>query len=75
MVGFVANGLGVGVLPYSLMKRVKLGPVVHRRVTSPEIHREICLVALKSRSLSPAGEAFTETCAKHAERYRATART
>lgn len=74
MVGFIANGLGVGVLPHSLMRRVKLGPVVHRRVTAPEIHREICLVALKSRSLSPAAEAFTQTCVKHAERYRATAR-
>ena len=74
MVGFVASGLGVGVLPYSLMRRVKLGLVVYRRVTAPEIHREICLVTLRSRSLSPAAEAFTQTCIKHSERDRATAR-
>lgn len=74
MVGFVANGLGVGVLPYSLMRRVKLGPVVYRRVTAPEIHREICLVTQKSRSLSPAAEAFSQTCIKHAEKSRAAAR-
>jgi DNA-binding transcriptional LysR family regulator len=72
MVGFVANGLGVGVLPYSLIKRVKLGPVIYRRITAPEIHREICLVTAKSRSLSPAAEAFIQTCVRHSEQRRTT---
>ena len=74
MVGFVGSGLGVGVLPYSLIERVKLGPVVYRRITAPGIHREICLVTLKSRSLSPAAEAFTQTCIKHSERHGVTGR-
>jgi LysR family carnitine catabolism transcriptional activator len=69
MVGLVANGLGVGVLPYSLMRQVKLGPVVHRRITAPEIRRDICLVARAGESPSPASEAFIQTCIRHAQKY------
>lgn len=66
VMGFVAQGLGVGVLPFSLIPLVRVKRVVYRRITRPEIHRLICIVTLKSRSPSPAAEAFIRTCIDHA---------
>jgi DNA-binding transcriptional LysR family regulator len=62
LIGFVANGLGVGVFPLSLLPLVRTGQVTYRRVTHPEIHRAICVVTLKARSLSPAAQAFADLC-------------
>ncbi|MBY0437720.1 MAG: LysR family transcriptional regulator [Burkholderiales bacterium] len=62
VIGFVANGLGVGVLPLSLLPLVRVGQVTYRRITGPEIRRAICVVASRARSLSPAAEAFVELC-------------
>jgi LysR family transcriptional regulator, carnitine catabolism transcriptional activator len=64
-IGLVASGLAVAVLPHSVIRQASLGPVVHRRITEPEIHRNICIVTLKSRSLPPAAEAFIQSCFEH----------
>ena len=71
VIGFVANGLGVGVLPLSLLPLVKVGLVTYRRITAPEIHRAICVVTLKSRSLSPVAKAFVDLCVTMARERRA----
>lgn len=64
-IGLITNGLAVAVLPYSVLAQVNLGSVVHRRITGPEIDRNICIVTLKSRSLAPAAEAFIQICLEH----------
>jgi DNA-binding transcriptional LysR family regulator len=68
VIGFVANGLGVGVLPLSLLPLVRTGQVTYRRITNPEIRRAICVVTLKARSLSPAAQAFADLCVSLARR-------
>jgi LysR family transcriptional regulator, carnitine catabolism transcriptional activator len=65
VIGLITSGLGVAVLPHGVIKQAALGPVVHRRITKPEIHREVCIITLKSRSLAPAAEAFVKTCLEH----------
>lgn len=71
IIGFVAQGLGIGVLPSSTTQVFKLGAVVFRRIVEPEVHRTICAVTLGSRSLSPAAEAFLRVCVEHAEKRNA----
>lgn len=64
-IGLVTSGLGIAVLPHSVIKQANLGPLVYRRIMAPEIHRDICAISLKSRSLAPAAEAFIRTCIEH----------
>ncbi|MGP1679519.1 MAG: LysR family transcriptional regulator, partial [Burkholderiales bacterium] len=65
VIGLITSGLGVAVLPHSVIKQANLGSVVYRRITQPEIHRNICIISLKSRTLAPAAEAFIRTCIEH----------
>lgn len=62
VIGFVTNGLGVSVLPLSLLPQVRAGHLTYRRILAPEIRRAICVVTLKARSMSPAAEAFVAMC-------------
>jgi len=62
VIGFVANGLGVGVLPLSLLPLVRVGQVTYRRITQPELHRTICLITARGRAPSPSAQAFVELC-------------
>jgi len=64
VIGFVANGLGVGVLPLSLLPLVRVGQVTYRRITQPELHRAICVMTRQGRSLSPAARAFENLCVR-----------
>lgn len=64
-ISFVTHGLGVGVLPYSMVPLARAAGLVHRRITRPEIHRLLCVVTLKSRSPSPAAQAFVQACVMH----------
>lgn len=73
-IGLVASGLAVAVLPHLLINHVNLGAVTYRRITRPEIHRDICVIALKSRSLAPAAEAFIRTCIEYQATRRANVR-
>ena len=69
VIGFVAKGLGVGVLPRSVMPLVGGGPVIYRPITSPKIERTICVITSKAHSLSPAAEAFVQLCTKLASKH------
>lgn len=71
-IGLVTSGLAVVVLPHLMIKQVNLTSVVCRRITGPEIHRDICAITLKSRSLAPAGEAFIQVCIDHQASRQAT---
>lgn len=71
-IGLVTSGIGIAVLPHSVIKQANLGPVVYRRVIEPEIHRDICAISLKSRSLAPAAEAFILTCIERQAMLRST---
>ncbi len=73
-IGLVTSGLAIAVLPHSVIKQANLGPVVYRRITEPEIHRDICAISLKSRSLAPAAEAFILTCIERQKSLRPTAK-
>ena len=66
----VRGKVGVAVLPHTVVKQANLGAVVYRRITEPEVHRDICIISLKSRTLAPAAEAFIRTCIEHQESLR-----
>jgi len=66
LIGFVANGLGVGVLPLSLLPLVRVGQVTYRRITKPELHRTVCVITARGRALSPSAQAFVELCLRMA---------
>lgn len=66
VVGLVAAGLGVGALPYMMIRHLNLGSVVFRRITGLQVHRQICIVTLKSRTPSPATQAFIACCTEQA---------
>ncbi|MGO4330797.1 LysR family transcriptional regulator [Cupriavidus sp. 2TAF22] len=69
VIGFVANGLAVGILPLSLLPLVRVGQVTIRRVVKPEIQRTISALTLKGRTPSPAATGFLELCAEFAQRH------
>ena len=68
VIGFVANGLCVGVLPLSLLPLLRVGQVTYRRITHPEIQRTICAITLKARTSSPVARAFLELCGEFAQK-------
>lgn len=70
LIGFISNNLGVGILPASLTPLIRSGNLTTVDLVSPEIHRSICIVRLKSRSLSPAARIFMELSDLHAQKYR-----
>lgn len=67
VIGFVANGLCVGVLPLSLVPLVRVGQVTYRRIIEPQIRRTISAVTLSTRTPSPAAAGFLDLCVKHAK--------
>jgi LysR family transcriptional regulator, carnitine catabolism transcriptional activator len=56
--GMVEAGLGVTILPASVLRMDRGHGLVSRPIQSPKIDREVGLVQLRGRSLSPAAEAF-----------------
>lgn len=62
VIGFVAHGLGIAVLPSSLIPLLRLRGITHRPLVQPAIRRAICVMTLRSRSLSPAATAFVRLC-------------
>ncbi len=67
---FVAHGLGVGVLPESLVPTGAPGALTVRRIVQPEIRRPLCVYRLASRTPSPAAAAFVEMCIRQTKRGR-----
>ncbi len=62
LISFVARGLGIGILPFSLVPLLESSQLTHRRIGKPEIYRTLCVVNLKSRTPSPAADAFIQAC-------------
>jgi LysR family transcriptional regulator, carnitine catabolism transcriptional activator len=61
----VAAGLGVTVLPQMSVPPEKSSAYQVAQLRDPEITREICLVTLKGKTLSPAARACADLIAKH----------
>jgi LysR family transcriptional regulator, carnitine catabolism transcriptional activator len=55
-----ASGLGVSVLPASILAHASYPNLVARRLVRPTVARNIAVVVKRGRSLSPAAEAFAE---------------
>jgi len=66
VIGFLAQGLGVAILPHSLLPLTSGHGIVHRRLHAPEIDRRICIVTQRGRSLSPLAGAFVQACTARA---------
>jgi DNA-binding transcriptional LysR family regulator len=62
LISFVARGLGIGILPFSLVSLLESSHLTHRRIRKPEIYRTLCVIRLKSRTPSPAADAFIQAC-------------
>jgi LysR family carnitine catabolism transcriptional activator len=60
-----AAGLGVSVLPASILAHASYPDVVARRLTRPTVERNIAVVSLRGRSLSPAAQAFSDLLVDH----------
>ena len=56
----VSSGLGVSILPSALLVQPHFGNLVARPLANPTVSRAISLVTRRGRSLSPAGESFTQ---------------
>ena len=56
--GMVEAGLGVTILPASVLRMDRGHGLMSRPIQSPKTDREVGLMQLKGRSLSPAAEAF-----------------
>jgi len=57
-VALAASGLGVAVVPASLLGRGGETGLVARRLTRPAVPRQVAVIHRQERSLSPAAEAF-----------------
>lgn len=57
-VALAASGLGVAVVPVSLLGRGGETGLVARRLTRPAVPRQVAVIHRQERSLSPAAEAF-----------------
>jgi LysR family transcriptional regulator, carnitine catabolism transcriptional activator len=55
-----ASGLGVSVLPASILAHASYPNLVVRRLVRPTVARNIAVVVKRGRSLSPAAEAVAE---------------
>lgn len=65
--GLLGAGMGVTVLPRLAVPQAPKAPYVCRPMTAPELSREICLIQLRDRSLSPAAHALVEMIRAAAE--------
>jgi hypothetical protein len=54
----------------SLLPLAGVGQVTYRRITAPEIHRAICVVTVRGKTLSPLAATFAELCVRLAGEQR-----
>lgn len=66
-VGMVRAGLGITMLPSSAYE-VTAGDVVIKPVRHPGLRRNVGIIKLRGRTLSPAADAFVQTYAQEAKR-------
>ncbi len=62
--GMVEAGLGTTILPASVLRMDSGRDLVSRPIQNPRIDREVGIVQLRGRSLSPAAEAFSQAIRK-----------
>jgi DNA-binding transcriptional LysR family regulator len=67
IVGMVEGGLGIGVLTTAVTRLAEALGLVVRKVTKPVIRRELALLFLADRSLSPAAQNFRDLLLKRPE--------
>lgn len=68
MLGLIAAGLGIGVLPFSVIETVNMKGLVCRRFSkAASSYRTICAVRLRGRSAPPTVEPFVQLCREKAE--------
>jgi DNA-binding transcriptional LysR family regulator len=58
--GMVEAGLGVTILPASVLRMDRSRDLVNRPIQNPRIDREVGIIQLRGRSLSPAAAAFSQ---------------
>jgi len=69
LIGFIMNGLGIGILPASLTPLLNFSGLRMIELTAPAVHRSICVIHLRSRALTPAARNFIECCRELAAKY------
>jgi len=62
MVSFIAEGMGIGVLPQSLFRAYDRSSITSRPISDGQLSRTICASHLKDVSPSPAAIAFIALC-------------
>lgn len=73
MLGLIAEGLGIGILPISLLHAIKLEGLAWRAFTpSNAPFRTICAVTLRARSAPPTVAPFIDLCLRHSATRRRT---
>lgn len=55
---FAAEGMGIAILPSSLASQARYPQLVARRLISPTVTRDICVMTKRGATLSPAADAF-----------------
>ena len=65
MLGLIASGLGIGVLPQSLVQTLRLEGLAYRRFAAAGSYRSICSVTLLGYTPSPTVAAFIRHFRKH----------
>jgi len=63
---FAAAGLGIAIMPLSLVNYADKKHVVHRMIDAPDAVRVICAIRLAARTPSSAAENFVDLCARMA---------
>ena len=73
MLGLIAEGLGIGILPVSLLHAIKMERLAWREFSpSNAPFRTICAVTLRARSAPPMVAPFIELCLRHSATKRST---
>jgi DNA-binding transcriptional LysR family regulator len=62
--GMVDAGLGVTILPASVLRMDRSRNLVSRPIQNPRIDREVGIIQMRGRSLSPAADAFSRAIRK-----------
>lgn len=66
LISFIAQGLGVGILPDSLAPAFGNDHIAVRRIVGPEILRSLCVYRRQAFTPSPAATTFVEMCISRA---------
>jgi LysR family transcriptional regulator, carnitine catabolism transcriptional activator len=65
MLGLIASGLGIGVLPRSLVQTLRLEGLAYRRFNAAGGYRSICSITLRGFTPSPTAAAFIRHFSRH----------